>query len=139
MIYDGQITKNFNIKEFACKDNGEILLNADTLAHIQRLQRFRDWYMRPMHINSAYRTEAYNTSVGGSPTSQHLLGLASDIALPSEFYGFGSARKEEFLQHVKDKWLDLCAADGLGGGCGIYNTFVHLDSRLGPTSTWDYR
>ena len=33
----------------------------------------------PLIVNSAYRSPAVNKSVGGVPTSQHLLGQAADI------------------------------------------------------------
>ena len=37
IILDGQITDHFNIYEFRCRTNNEILINADVIAHIQRL------------------------------------------------------------------------------------------------------
>lgn len=138
-LFDGQITKNFNIVEFACKANGEILLNSDVIDHIQRLQKFREWYGRVMIINSGYRTEEYNRKVGGASQSQHLYGIASDIALPmAEFAGYNKARQNEFLNNVKNKWYQLCQEDGLGGGVGFYNTFFHLDSR-NTQAFWDSR
>ena len=65
LIVNGQITKNFNLNEFVCKSGkAEMLINEDVIAHIQRLQRFRDWFNRPMQITSGYRTPEYNKSVG---------------------------------------------------------------------------
>lgn len=138
-VYDGQMTEHFNIKEFKCKANGEVLLNADFIDHVQRLEVFRVWYKRVMIVNSGYRTPEYNASVGGATHSKHLLGIASDIALPmSEFSAYSKERQEEYLQHVKEKWTELCNADGLGGGIGFYDTFVHLDSRK-TAAFWDGR
>lgn len=139
IVFDGQITDHFNIWEFRCRANNEILINADVIAHIQRLEKFRQWYKRTMIINSGFRTVEHNKRIGGSPNSQHLLGIASDINLPlGEFATFTKARKEEFLQNVKKKWYELCATDGLGGGVGFYDEFFHLDSRK-KRSFWDYR
>ncbi|WP_432663858.1 D-Ala-D-Ala carboxypeptidase family metallohydrolase [Wukongibacter baidiensis] len=144
-VYDGQITKNFNLIEFKCKADGELLLNAEVIDHIQRLQRFREWYKRVMSVISGYRTEEYNTKIGGSKNSMHIKGIASDIALPSEFYSFTKARQEEFLNNVKNKWIQLCDEDGLGGGVGFYDTFFHIDSREkgnysnGSYAFWDNR
>lgn len=139
ILLDGQITEHFNIYEFRCRANDEILINAEVIAHIQRLEKFRRWYKRTMIVNSGFRTVEHNRRIGGSPNSQHLIGIASDINLPmGEFQGFSAKRKEEFLQNVKRKWYEICAADGLGGGVGFYNTFFHLDSRK-KKSFWDER
>jgi len=144
-VYDGQITENFNIKEFKCKDNGEVLLNAAVIDHIKRLQRFRDWYKRVMIVISGYRTREYNKKINGSQNSKHIEGIASDIALPNEFYTFTKTRQEEFLNNVKNKWIELCLEDGLGGGIGFYDTFFHIDSRAkgsyinGNYAFWDNR
>lgn len=130
-LYDGQITKNFNIAEFKCKANGEMLLNEAVIEHIQRLQKFRDWYNRVMIITSGYRTPEYNESIGGNLNSQHLKALVSDFALPNEFQTYSSKRQYEYLQNVRKKWGQLCKESGIRGGVGWYNTFVHLDSRTG--------
>lgn len=140
-LFDGQITRNFNIKEFVCKANNEVLINEEVIQHIQRLQKFRDWYNRTMKVNSGYRTPAYNKKVGGSPNSQHLKGTAADIALPDDFQSYNKSRQSEFLENIKKKWEDLCQADKVKGGVGWYNTFVHLDSRSGngKMTFWDNR
>lgn len=144
-VYDGQITKNFNISEFKCKAKGEVLLNSDAIDHIQRLQEFRDWYKRSMKIVSGYRTKEYNQKVGGNKNSKHVEGIASDIALPDEYYKFSKSRQEEFLNNIKSKWIEICNNDGLGGGIGFYDTFFHIDSRAkgnyenGTFAFWDNR
>ncbi|AOT70682.1 YcbK family protein [Geosporobacter ferrireducens] len=138
-VFDGQITPHFNIKEFRCKANGEVLVNAAVIDHIRRLEKFRDWYGRPMLVNSGYRTPAYNKQIGGAANSYHIQGIAADIALPmAEFSGYTPARRNEFLNNIRDKWTQLCNADGLGGGVGFYNTFFHLDSRK-TAAFWDER
>lgn len=144
-VYDGQITRNLNISEFKCKANGEVLLNAVVIDHIQRLQKFRTWYNREMKVVSGYRTKEYNTKIGGSKNSKHVEGIASDIALPNEFYNFSKSRQDEFLNNIKDKWIQFCTEDGLGGGVGFYDTFFHIDSRSkgkytdGAFAFWDNR
>lgn len=131
LIVNGQITKNFNLNEFVCKSGkAEMLINEDVIAHIQRLQRFRDWFNRPMQITSGYRTPEYNKSVGGVNDSQHVLGLATDINHPAD-YPREKERLNEYRHNVQNYWADLCKADGVRGGCGWYNGFFHLDSRHG--------
>jgi uncharacterized protein YcbK (DUF882 family) len=140
-LTNDQITPNFRLAEMACKDGkGTLYLTPDVINHARRLQNFRDWYKRPMSVNSWYRTVEYNAKIGGAKGSKHCLGIATDVALPAEFAGFTAARKLEFLTNVKNKWADLCATDGLGGGVGWYDSFVHLDSRPGQTlAFWDDR
>jgi uncharacterized protein YcbK (DUF882 family) len=40
----------------------------------------REWYSKPIRINSFYRSQLLNTKVGGSATSQHCKGEAIDIS-----------------------------------------------------------
>jgi hypothetical protein len=39
----------------------------------------REWYGKPIKINSFYRCPELNTKVGGSKTSEHVLGQAIDL------------------------------------------------------------
>ena len=99
ILIDGQINKYFNISEFACKSNEQILINDQTLTHWQRLIKFRIWYNRSMITNSGYRTKEYNATIpNASQQSQHVLGIANDIALPKEFYGFSKSRQNQFFK-----------------------------------------
>jgi uncharacterized protein YcbK (DUF882 family) len=135
---DDHITKNFRLAEIQC-GTGEILLNEKVVAHAQRLQRFRDWYKRPIIVNSWYRTAEYNAKVGGVPKSQHIQGIATDCALPKEFFEYTKERQNEFLEHVKQFWV-MTRTDGNMGGVGFYDTFFHLDSRSGKElAFWDNR
>lgn len=135
---DGQVTPHFNLYEFRSRDNNTMLVNSATIDHIRRLEKFRIWYSRPMQIDSGYRSPAFNATVGGVEASQHLQGIASDIPLPLEFKEFTAQRKIEFMDNARNKWIEICEADGLGGGFGYYNTFFHLDSRQNQ-SIFDYR
>lgn len=135
---DGKITEHFNLYEFRSRDNNTMLVNSATVDHIRRLEKFRVWYGRPMQIDSGYRSPAFNATVGGAEASQHLQGIASDIPMPLEFKDFTKERKAEFMDNAKNRWIAICGADGLGGGFGYYDTFMHLDSRQ-IQSIFDYR
>ncbi len=39
----------------------------------------REWYGKPIIINSFFRNDKLNSAVGGAPTSQHLKGEAIDL------------------------------------------------------------
>lgn len=45
------------------------------------LDPIRESIGRPILINSGYRSPEHNRRVGGSPTSDHLRGLAADIRI----------------------------------------------------------
>ena len=72
-----KLSANFTVAEFACKDGSDPVFVDSSLAAL--LQKIRDHFGRPVVITSGYRTASHNTKVGGSRSSQHLLGRAADI------------------------------------------------------------
>lgn len=48
------------------------------------LDPLREWYGKPITVNSGYRSPKLNTAVGGSKTSQHMKGEAADITAGSK-------------------------------------------------------
>lgn len=60
------------------------------------LDPLREWYGKPIKINSGFRCEALNEAVGGSDTSQHRLGEAADITV-----GTKKGNKKLF-EYIKD-------------------------------------
>lgn len=83
------------------------------------LQRIRDYYLKPIIVNSAYRCNSHNTKVGGASRSFHLRGLAVDFRV----VGVSPAKVFEDLQPLME--------DGyiLAGGLKCYGSFVHYDIR----------
>lgn len=85
--------KYFTIKEL-CKSstatykginntpNSEIVNNLEQLVD-NILDPLRENYGKPIIVNSGYRCDALNKTVGGSNTSQHKYGLAADITAGS--------------------------------------------------------
>jgi uncharacterized protein YcbK (DUF882 family) len=69
--------------------NSEVVNNLEKLVEYI-LDPLREKYGKPIHVNGAYRCPALNKAVGGSKTSQHMLGLAADITA-------GSATKNKIL------------------------------------------
>lgn len=72
------MTNYFTRKELECKCCGQCLISDDLLG---RLNQARELAGIPIVLNSAYRCEKHNDSVGGSPTSSHLRGLAADVRI----------------------------------------------------------
>ena len=77
-VYKEYITKNFKTDEFACQCCGVSEMDVD---FVKELQKLRDEYDAPMRINSGFRCADHNKNVGGSDSSSHLWGMASDISV----------------------------------------------------------
>jgi len=58
--------------------NEEILANMKLVAE-RCFEPIRNWYGKPIKVNSFYRCDALNKAVKGSATSQHVQGKAMDI------------------------------------------------------------
>lgn len=106
------VEKNFKVKEFACRDGSDKVLICDETVKI--LQAVRDYFGRPVTINSAYRTPTYNKKIGGASKSQHVVGTACDINVK----GVPPSAVASYLEAFYPKH-----------GIGLYPTFVHIDSR----------
>ena len=74
---ENRLTKNFRVREFACKDGSDAIYIDGELADY--LQRLRNWAGAPVKITSGYRTPEWNKKVGGSSSSYHTKGRAADI------------------------------------------------------------
>ena len=48
------------------------------------LDPLREWYGKPVYVNSGYRSPVLNRLVGGAANSQHLKGEAADITAGSK-------------------------------------------------------
>lgn len=122
-----RLTKNFELKEFSCKDGtnvpDELMENCIELA--ENLQKIRDYFGRPLIINSAYRTESHNKKVGGVSNSQHLKCKAADIKI-----------KGVSIKELSNAIFTLIERGEIKqGGVGVYKTFVHYDIR-GNKARW---
>lgn len=61
------------------------------------LDPLREWYGKPIRVNSGYRCEALNKAVGSkAKNSQHLYGEAADITAGSK------AENEKLFNYIKD-------------------------------------
>lgn len=86
------MTPNFTLAELTASETAERngldnTPDATALANLQRLAEFLETIKtalggKPVMINSAYRGPAVNAHVGGSKSSQHMIGCAADIRIP---------------------------------------------------------
>ena len=108
-----KLSKNFTVKEFACFDGTDTVFIS--LALVNLLQKIRNHFGKAVIINSAYRTEAHNKSIGGATYSQHKYGLAADIHI-------NGVTPKEIAAYVETLMPS-------SGGIGIYKSFVLVDVR----------
>lgn len=115
---------NFTLEEMRCKDSTPVPEDLECNAHrvLANLQVLREDIGAPIHINSGYRTPAYNKAVGGARNSQHLKATACDITT-----------KALTPKQLHARILKLIAAGKMhNGGLGLYPGFVHYDVRRIP-------
>ena len=72
-----RLTPNFTVYEFRCRDGSDTIMVDEALVVV--LQCIREHFGKAVTITSGYRTASHNAKVGGSRSSQHLLGRAADI------------------------------------------------------------
>lgn len=119
--WNKKLSKNFSAYEFACNDKSDEFKVATEL--VETLQQIRNHFGKPVIINSAYRTPAYNASIGGSSRSQHCMGTAADICIK----GVDPIRIALYVASLPYFQTH--------GGIGYYNRaqatggFVHIDVR----------
>ena len=119
---DGEtrVSENFKVKEFASTDGTDPIFIAPKLVEV--LQKIRTHFNKAVTINSAFRTAARNTAVGGAKYSQHLYGTAADIVVS----GIAPKQVAEYAEKLMPNT----------GGIGIYSNFTHIDVRR-TKSRWN--
>jgi len=88
-----QLSENFSLEELihsetASRNNWDNTPNATELANLVRLAAFLEEVKtvlggKPVMINSAFRCKLVNDAVGSKDSSQHRIGCAADIRVPS--------------------------------------------------------
>ena len=107
----------FKLSEFDCPCCGQNEMNKSFL---NRLDVARSQAGTAFIVNSGYRCEAHNKTVGSTSTN-HTLGLAADIRCTS------------------DRLRMLIVKALLDAGfnrIGIYQTFIHVDTNNKPFAMW---
>jgi hypothetical protein len=87
-----RLSAHFTLEELTASETAERhgIDNTPTPEHLENLQRLAEFLEtvkaalggKPVMINSAYRGPAVNEKVGGSKSSQHMIGCAADLRIP---------------------------------------------------------
>lgn len=121
-----KLSPSFTVREFRCRDGTDTIMIDEGLVVL--LQCIREHFGKAVTITSGYRTAAHNTAVGGSKSSQHLLGRAADIQVA----GVSPDAVAAYAESLMPTW----------GGVGRYPVkagrakgWVHVDTRANK-SRW---
>lgn len=115
-------TIHFNFSEFHSKDGSQFnggKVDPATVKENVRRNMYKLEALRkkagdaPMTINSGFRSISHNRAVGGASNSQHMYGIASDVAVRGK-------TPSQIAQLAK-----TCGYSAII----IYNSFTHVDSR----------
>jgi len=84
------LTEHFTLEELTHTDHRELenIPNETELTNLKRLAEFLETVKsvlggKPIMVNSAFRSKAVNDAVGSKDTSQHRVGCAADLRVPS--------------------------------------------------------
>lgn len=84
------LTEHFTLEELTHTDHRQLdnTPNDAELANLTRLAEFLEELKtvlggKPIMVNSAFRSKAVNDAVGSKDTSQHRIGCAADLRVPS--------------------------------------------------------
>lgn len=108
----GYITKNFRYSEFECKC-GKCKSQKINSSIVAFAQQIRDYFGKPVIVNSGYRCREHNVKVGGVSKSQHVNGNALDIVV----------KNVSPIEVAK-----YCETIGIKG-IGVYQWGCHIDTR----------
>jgi uncharacterized protein YcbK (DUF882 family) len=113
LIQNTQLTQHFRRDEFACQCGCGFSSPDPELLGV--LEQVRNYFGKPLTINSACRCKVHNANAGGARNSAHVQGIAADIVVkdvsPSDVH--------EYLGNLyPDRY-----------GLGKYSTFTHIDVR----------
>ena len=123
-----QLTEHFSIEELTVTDHREFdnTPSAFERANLVRLAGLLERVKTalggvPVMVNSAYRSKAVNDAVGSKDTSQHRLGCAADIRVPSltpdQVVKAIMAAKLPYDQLIRefDRWTHISVPNTLNG------------------------
>ena len=90
----------------------ELVLNVQALID-NVLDPLREWYGKPIPVNSGYRCPELNKAVGGVTNSYHLRGMAADLNVGSK------AENGKLLEYIRDH-LPFTELGWEGGGAWVH-------------------
>jgi uncharacterized protein YcbK (DUF882 family) len=118
-----KLSKYFSSKEFENSTDKEFFIDS---VLVGKLDLVREEFGEPITITSGYRSPVHNRKIGGSPSSQHVLGKAADI------------RPKLSTPEKLNKLYEICEKHFEAVGDGRKKGFIHVDIRTGKKRRWNY-
>ena len=129
----GQVTKNFNLREFSCHDGSYVPAKSH-----DAIRRLCLAYLEPMRarfgactILSGYRHRPYNQRIGGAIFSEHIYDVTPTTVAADLRFAKGTPKQwAAYAKTLRTKYKK-------GGGIGTYeiSNFTHVDNRTW-NATW---
>ena len=140
ITWNTELSENFTLRETVSRTQRERHLISPVRAYnyvdgklVTILQLLRNFFNKPINVNSWYRTPEYNKLVSESEFSLHLVGKAADI------YIKGMTAKELYNAILIRRERDPVVGGIKGLAYNKKKNFVHLDIRYGKElTTWLY-
>lgn len=118
-----KLRKNFTLGELANNLGdpklAQFIINDEVDTFLTMLQQFREWYNKPMTVNSCYRQQTFNKKVGGDKNSAHLRACALDWAI--------KGHTETQRMNVYKQWEMLCKLHKVVGAINYYTNGYHFE------------
>lgn len=129
---DYKISPHFKLREFQSKDGADkVLISDELLAKLEELRAYLGGDgVATVGINSGFRTEAYNRSIGGASGSRHTKGDAADVVCKQNGKRISGKLICALCQTLGFKGVALNKGSGYS---------VHLDMRPSGTYRGDER
>lgn len=127
-MYDYDRWPNFTKEELVCQHTGEENPNVEEFTQLMDgIQEIRDWYDKPMYVNSAYRSPTHPIEVDKSKPGYHSI-AAIDFRVPTE--DCHKIVKQAFALGYTGIGINLTGDSG--------SRFIHLDERRAAPRLWSY-
>ena len=109
-----KFSKHFDSSEFGC-NCGQCEFDGSQMnpEFMDFLIKLRAVFGEPMVITSGIRCKTFNAAINGRPNSYHTQGRAVDVLCTD------GLTRHELVRLVLD----------MGGSCGVYSNFIHIDNR----------
>lgn len=92
-----ELTRSSKAKQLGVENTPNIEEEERLINLVHRvLDPLREWYGKPINVNSGFRNEVVNKAVGGARYSQHRKGEAADISV------YSKQGNKELFNYIKD-------------------------------------